>query len=158
MSALMALAIRCCNPSFAQINGAGALGSGLGGGAFDATAGVLLKTMKNPRATVDFGPKRLDFSSVRLQRPVLNVLTITNGTNSRIEVESLLLPPSGFRIAGTLKLPLVIPPQTQAFLKVEFSPAESRDYSGAVEMVFRTAGGEKPHKIKITLKGKGVEE
>ncbi len=143
-------------PVFAQMSPAGALGSGLGGGLFDATASVLFKTMKAPGSTVDIGPKRLEFIGVRVNKSSLNVMTITNGTNHPIEIKSVSMPSTGFRIFSRLPLPLAIPPQTQALLTVEFLPTRSGEYSGEAEVRYETAGSDKLRKMGITLKGKGV--
>src|SRR6202041_427066 len=103
-------------PAFAQMSPAGGLGSGLGTGIFDATASVILTKMKAPHPTVDVGPKRLEFMRVRVNKSALNLMTITNGTSSKVEIESLTMPSSGFRMASSLTLPLFIPPHTQALL------------------------------------------
>lgn len=123
---------------------------------FDSFASVALKTLKEPGKTVEMGPKRLDFSAVSPNKSALNILEITNGTNSPIEVRSLSVPSSGFRIASSLTLPLMIPPQTQALFKVEFLPTRAGDYGGEVQVLYRTGSSEKPRKMGITLKGKGV--
>lgn len=153
MMIVLALAIS------AQTNGAAAIGDGAAGTAiFDSLAGVALRTMKEPGRTVGMGPKRLDFSGVRVNTSALNVVEITNGTNSKIQIESLSLPSTGFRVAGALGLPLIIPPQTQALLKIEFLPARAGDYGGDVQAVYRSTGGGKQRKMRIALKGKGVPE
>jgi hypothetical protein len=142
--------------AFAQISPSGALGSGLGGGIFDATASVILRTMKTPGSTVDVGPKRLEFTGASVNKPSLNIMTITNGTNSKIEIESLTVPSSSFRIASKLTLPLTIPAQTQALMEVEFLPTHTGDFSSSIQVRYRMVGIEKLHKMDLTLKGKGV--
>jgi hypothetical protein len=133
-----------------------ALGSGLGGGVFDVTAAVILKRMKEPGASIGVAPKKLDFTGVSVNKSALNVISIMNGTNSKMEIESLLTSSSSFRIASSLNLPFVIPPQTQALLTVEFLPTRSGDYTGTVDVLYQTDGGGKPHKLAVTLRAKGV--
>lgn len=140
-------------PSLAQNPGAA-----IGGSVFDITSALVLRTMKAPGSTVGIGPKRLDFVGVGVNKSALNVLTITNGTNSAISIESLSMPSSGFRIASPLTLPLAIPPQTQALLTVEFLPTRAGDYKGAAEVLYRATGSDKLHKLGLSLKGKAVQE
>jgi hypothetical protein len=143
--------------AFSQSNGGAALGTAI----FDETAAVLFRSMKVPGQTVSISPKRLDFSAVDQNKSVLNVLTITNGTNSKVVIESLSISASGFRITSSMNLPLAIPPQTQALLTVEFLPTHPGDYNGSVEVLYRTdsaSSGGKSHKTGIALKGKGNQK
>ncbi len=151
------LAAFCCVPSFAQTNGAPA-GTALGSAAFDATASVLLRSVKPPRPTVGIGPKRLDFRGVNLTKSALNMVEITNGTNSSIRIESLSSLPSGFRLSSALTLPLAIPPQTQALITVEFLPTRPGNYSGEFGVQYRTSSDGPLHKMEIRLNGKGVQQ
>ena len=139
-----------------QSNAGAALGNGIGGGVFDVTAGVLLKTMKAPGATIEMGPRKLEFGRVSVNQSALNILEITNGTNEKIEIKSMSLPASGFRLAAPMSLPFTIPPQTQALVKVEFTPARIGDYGGQIRVLYLTTDGQNPHKMEITLKGKGI--
>lgn len=159
MAAYSAALVALTSVAFAQTSGVVAVGNGLAGAAiFDSFASVAFRTMKEPGKTVEIGPRRLDFRGVSVNKGALNILEITNGTNSKIEIESLLVPSSGFRIAGSLSLPLVIPAQTQAVLKVEFLPTRLGEYDGQVHVLYRTPGGGKLRKMGIALKGKGVPE
>lgn len=135
-----------------------AVGSALGPAAFDAASALVLRRMKEPHASVGLGPRRLDFNRVNLSKSALNVVSITNGTNSAIEIETLLPPPSGFRLASSVTLPLTVPPQTQALLTIEFFPTRTGNYSGAFSVLYRTSDGGPPHKMGIELTGKGVRE
>jgi hypothetical protein len=142
----------------AQASTGTVLGTSLGGTAFDLTSDILLRAMKTPGATAGMGPRKLDFSDVGVNKSALNVMEITNGTNSKIEIESLSVPSSGFRVASKLTLPLTVPPQTQAVLEVEFHPTRPGDYGGEVQVSYRPNGGGKSRKMEIALKGKGVQE
>jgi len=140
----------------AATNGVAA-GAALGSVAFDATAGVLLRSVKESAPTVGIGPKWLNFSSVNINKSALNVVAITNGTNSKIEVESLS-PSSGFLVLSALALPFVIPPQTQALITIEFLPTRPGNFSGDFEIRYRTPRAGALHKMGIKLSGKGVQQ
>jgi len=152
--AFVVLSLNRCTLSFAQTNPGGAIGSSL----FKATSAVLLKAMKEPKATVGVGPRRLDFNHVSLSKSALNLVEITNGTTSQIEIESLLTPSSGFRLASSITLPLTISSQTQALLTVEFFPTRLGNYNGELRVLYRTSSGGPLHKMAIELRGKGVRE
>lgn len=114
--------------------------------------------MKEPKGTVDVGPKRLDFNRVSLSTPALNVVAITNGTNFQIEVKTLSIPSYGFGLATPVTLPLTIPAQTQALLTVEFLPTRLDSYSGVLEVLYQISTGGPPHKMGVALRGKGVHQ
>ncbi|MGA2965928.1 MAG: hypothetical protein ABSD64_06930 [Terriglobales bacterium] len=152
--ALALLDLIGCTLLFAQTNA----GSAIGTSAFNAASAVLLQTMKEPKPTVGVGPRRLDFNGVGLNEPALNVVTITNGTTSPIEIESLLTPSSGFRLSSSVTLPLTIPPQTKALLTVEFLPTRFGNYNGAFNVLYRTTKDSHLHKMGIELKGKGTQK
>jgi hypothetical protein len=153
--ATIALIASWCSTLLAQSAGA-AIGA-LAGGLFDdGTKAVALRAMKAPSASVGMGPKRLEFSDVSVNEPVRNVLSITNGTNSRVEIESVSLRSAGFYLPPSLSLPLTIPAQTEALLTVGFLPGHPGKYGGAVEVAYRISSDGSLHKMRIALKGKGV--
>ena len=118
---------------------------------------VALRKLKEAKASVSLGPKLLEFNAVRLGKSWLNIATFTNGTNSEIKIESLN-PSSGFRLASTVTVPFVIPPQTEALLTLEFLPSGVGTQTGTMEVRYRTSGGASVQIMKIKLRGKGVQQ
>lgn len=154
--AFILLATNICPSAFTQDPGI-VVESVLVSRLFDnVIAPVSLRNMKVPGGTVGMGPKRLTFDGVAVNMPALNLLSITNGTNSRIEIDSVSLRASCFYLPPSLSLPLTIPAQTEALLTVGFLPTHPGNYRGAVEVLYRTSRGGSPHKLGIALKGKGV--
>ena len=139
--------------------GGAALGSGLGAGAFDATAYVLFSRLKESSSTASMGPKRLDFGAVSIRsKPAQNLVEITNGTKSQIELLSLSLPNNGFHISSSLVFPVRVPPQTRALLRIEFLPPRPGEFNGEARMLYRTSANSRPHRMEIAMKAKGVQE
>jgi len=142
-----------CATALAQSTGTAA-GNAAGAAAFS----VVLRMMKGAKPTVSMSPKRLDFTGVSVGKSALNVVAITNGTNSAIEIESVATPSGGFRVASSLTLPLAIPPQTEALLTLEFLPTRAGTENSTFEIRYRTSGKETVRKEEITLRGKGVQQ
>ena len=122
----------------------------------DSMANVLWQTMKEPTGNFSVGPSHLDFRRVVVGRIASNILIITNGTSDPIEINLIAVEGSQFRLTSSPPSPLIVPPNTQGFIGIEFCPFLKGNHRSQVRISFQTNKPGKNQQIKITLKGKGV--
>ena len=141
---------------FEEQSAGGTIGSSIGSSLANATSDVLWRTMKEPTGNFSVGPSHLDFRRVVVGRTASNILIITNGTSDPIEINSIAVEGSQFKLKSSPPSPLIVPPNTEVLIGIEFLPTLKGNHGSQVRISFQTNKPGKNQQIKITLKGKGV--
>jgi hypothetical protein len=144
------------SPMLANQSSSGALGTSIGGSLANAAADVLWRTVKEPAGTFSVGPKQFNFKNVLVGENAKNVLVITNGTESPIEVTSIEVKGVHFTFQTKLVFPMTIAPNTEALLGVGFVPSQRGNHDGKILVLYRMIGAKKQQAMGISLKGRGV--
>lgn len=135
-----------------------AAASAIGNTVFDATTNLAWRHMKEPTRSFSIGPSAFNFRNVEPGQTALNVLVITNGTTLPVEITSLEVKGSAFKVHSPQTLPLRIPPCTEALMSIEFHPPSSRVYSGQLLLSHQASGEHKGNQVRISLKGRGLNK
>lgn len=133
-----------------------ALGTAMGPIVFNGTTQILWRHMKEPDGVFSIGPRQLNFSNVAVNQHALNVFTISNGTPSAAEIQELQVQSGGFHLWSAVKLPLVMPPNAELILTVEFLPQEVGNHSGKIIVMSKSVNDGAVHRLNISLRGKGI--